>query len=52
MVWNKRNGDVKTLEEESFAFVSYNMFRERLTNKLTIEEKPMGSGRVSHLLPG
>lgn len=40
------------LGEGSFAFVSYNLFRERLNNKLTIEEKPMSSGRVSHLLPG
>lgn len=40
------------LGEESFAFVSYNLCRERLNNKLTIEEKPMGSGRISHLLPG
>lgn len=52
MVWNKINRDVRVLGEGAFALVSYNLFGESLTNKMTIEEKPMGSARVSHLLSG
>ena len=52
MVWNKINRDVRVLGEGAFAIVSYNLFGESLTNKMTIEEKPKGSGRVSHLLSG
>lgn len=37
------------LGEGTLTIVFYNLFRERLTNEITIEEKPKGIERVSHL---
>lgn len=35
--------------EGTLTIVFYNLFRERFTDEMTIEEKPKGSERVSHL---
>lgn len=49
MQWKKVNHDERMLGEGILTIVFCNLFREILTDEMTIEEKPKGSKRVSRL---